>query len=191
MNKLLPHQNLSLEDIEGEIWKDIEGYDGYYQISNFGRVKSLSRKSYNGKGYFNSKEKFLKHRATNKGYYNYSLTKNNKTIDFLAHRLIAVAFIDNPLNKKTVNHKDSVRTNNSISNLEWASHRENHCHRVSKIYKSSKYVGVCFHKATKKWESNICVLGKLIHLGIYKTEEEAYRVRCIYEKNNNIENKYL
>jgi hypothetical protein len=119
------------------------------------------------------------------------LTKNNKTIDFLTHRLIAVAFIDNPLNKKTVNHKDSVRTNNSISNLEWASYRENHCHRVSKMPKSSKYVGVCFHKATKKWESNICVLGKLIHLGIHKTEEEAYQVRCDYEKNNNIENKYL
>ena len=57
--------------------------------------------------------------------------------------------------------------------------------------KSSKYVGVSFHKITKKWESNICVLGKLIHLGIYKTEEEAYAKRVEYEINNNIENKYL
>jgi hypothetical protein len=183
-------ENLLLEE-DQEIWKDVLGYEGNYQISSLGRVKSLIRETYNGKGYFNSKEKFLKQRTTTKGYYGYSLTKNNKTIDFLAHRLIAVAFIENPFNKRTVNHKDSVRTNNSIDNLEWASYRENHCHRVSKMPKSSKYVGVCFHKATKKWESNICVSGKLIHLGIHKTEEEAYQVRCDYEKNNNIENKYL
>ena len=183
-------ENLLVEK-DQEIWRDILGYEGMYQISSLGRVKSLSRNQYNGKGYFNSKEKFLKQRITTKGYFSYSLTKNNKTIDFLAHRLIAVAFIDNPLNKRTVNHKDSVRRNNSINNLEWASYRENHCHRVSKIAKSSKYVGVCFHKATKKWESNICVSGKLIHLGIHKTEEEAYAKRVEYENNNNIENKYL
>jgi CDP-glycerol glycerophosphotransferase (TagB/SpsB family) len=183
-------ENLLLEE-DQEIWKDILGYEGIYQISSLGRVKSLRRETYNGKGYFNINEKFLKQRTTTKGYYSYSLTKNNKTIDFLSHRLIAVAFIDNPSNKRTVNHKDSVRNNNSISNLEWASYRENHCHRVSKMAKSSKYVGVCFHKATKKWESNICVSGKSIHLGIHKTEEEAYQVRCDYEKNNNIENKYL
>ena len=183
-------ENLSLDE-DQEVWKDVLGYEEIYQISSLVRVKSLSRKSYNGKGYFNSKEKFLKSRITTKGYYSYSLTKNNKTIDFLAHRLIAVAFIENPFSKRTVNHKDSIRTNNSIDNLEWASYRENHCHRVSKMPKSSKYVGVSFHKITKKWESNICVLGKLIHLGIYKTEEEAYAKRVEYEINNNIENKYL
>lgn len=184
------NKSLLLEQ-DQEIWKDVLGYEGIYQISSLGRVRSLSRQMFNGKGYFNSKEKFLIPRITTKGYYSFSLTKKNKTTDFLTHRLIAVAFIENPFNKRTVNHKDSVRTNNSISNLEWASYRENHCHRVSKIAKSSKFVGVCFHKATKKWESNICVSGKLIHLGIYKTEEEAYSKRVEYENNNNIENKYL
>ena len=71
MDNLLPHKNLSLEDMDGEIWKDIEGFEGYYQISNFGRVKSLSRIVIDSKR--NIKEKILKVRITKYGYINITI----------------------------------------------------------------------------------------------------------------------
>lgn len=92
-----------------EIWKDIEGYEGLYQVSNLGRVKSLK---------FN-KEKILKLLLDSKGYYKVNLYKNNKIKTYLMHRLIASAFISNPNNLPQVNHKDEDKTNNKVENLEW------------------------------------------------------------------------
>lgn len=191
MININPHENTSLEDLDGEIWKDISGYENFYQISNLGRVKSLSRKMFNGKGYFISNEKIISQKKLTTGYYSCSLNKNNKTNFFSIHRLLAKEFIDNPLNKKCVNHIDSVRTNNKLENLEWVSYRENNCHKKINKKTSSKYTGVCFHKSTEKWEANIFLNKKLVHLGIFPTEEEAYKKRCDFEKEKNIQNKYL
>jgi hypothetical protein len=195
MNKLLPHQNLSLEDIEGEIWKDIEGYDGYYQISNFGRVKSLSRDVFNGMGYYLKKEKILKGRITKYGYINITITFNAKQYGLIIHRVVAQHFINNLKNKREVNHIDSIKLNNSVDNLEWVSSLENKCHKnkFTLNKKTSKYIGVALNKdvKTKKWRSTIKIKKKIIYLGSYYTEEEAYQRRCEYEKANNIENKYL
>ena len=193
MDKLLPHQNLSLEDIEVEIWKDIEGFDGYYQISSFGRVKSLSREMFNGKCYFYSKEKILKVQNHTHGYCVIVIRYNKKINNFYIHRLVAQYFIDNPKNKREVNHINFIKLNNDVENLEWVSSIENKSH--IKILKkgTSKYVGVYYnHRSnTKCWQSSIQINYKKIDLGSYNTEEEAYQVRCEYEKNNNIENKYL
>lgn len=95
-----------------EIWKDIEGYEGFYQVSNFGNVKSLN---YQGRGY--SQNLALKKNC--KGYYWVMLYKFGCKQPILVHRLVAEAFIENPNKFKSVNHKDENPLNNRAENLEW------------------------------------------------------------------------
>ena len=110
-----------------EIWKDIKGYEGLYQVSNLGRVKSLSRmRCYGAAGYLMMPEKMLKEHPNKKGYLQVLLTdkeKNHKK--FSIHRLVALHFIPNPDNLPQVNHKDEDKTNNRVDNLEWMSLRDN------------------------------------------------------------------
>ena len=101
--------------MENEIWKDIEGYEGLYQVSNLGRVKSLARKT--GNQY--NKENILSKERTRKGYYRVQLTKNKEHKHYPIHRLVAIAFIPNPDNLPCVNHKDENKGNNCVYNLEW------------------------------------------------------------------------
>ena len=153
MDKLLPHQNFSLEDMEGEIWKDIEGFEGYYQISNFGRVKSLSRIIVIRECVFvNLKEK-IKIPNLTKGYVRVQLNKI-KINNFLVHRLVASAFIDNIYNNLQVNHIDGIKVNNCVENLEYVSSRENNCHKQLNKNFSSKYIGVGFSKQNKSQSQN-------------------------------------
>ena len=107
-----------------EIWKDIPEYENLYQISNLGRVKSLSRRN---KKRVNQ-EKFMKLILNSYGYYQVWLCKNNQSKGFLVHRLVALAFIPNENNLSEVNHIDAIKTNNVVSNLEWCSHTDNMKH---------------------------------------------------------------
>ena len=96
-----------------EIWKDIEGYYGLYQISNLGRVKSLNYRR-------TGKEKILKQAKTKLGYlFVFLKHKQEKAKPYYIHRLVAEAFIDNPNNLTEINHIDEDKTNNASSNLEW------------------------------------------------------------------------
>ena len=118
-----------------EIWKDIEGYEGIYQVSNIGRIKSFDRMVSNkGKPYI-IKGKIMaqyvrrsKNLKQGDGYFAVGLRKEKKQKGYFVHRIIALAFIPNPLNKPTVNHKDGNKLNNNINNLEWATHQENTKH---------------------------------------------------------------
>jgi predicted XRE-type DNA-binding protein len=101
--------------MEKEIWKDVIGYEGLYQVSNLGRVKSLR------------KNLIMKLCSANHGYLNVGLNKNLKK-SFYIHRLVAQAFIPNPENKPQVNHKDGNRLNNKVENLEWNTNYENMRH---------------------------------------------------------------
>ena len=106
-----------------EVWKDIEGYEGKYQVSNLGRVKSLSFSHTN-------QEKVLKGTPSNWGYLKVELYSNGKGKIFYIHRLVANAFIPNPETKSQVNHIDGNKTNNVASNLEWCSPGENQSHAI-------------------------------------------------------------
>lgn len=105
-----------------EIWKDIEGYEGLYQVSNLGRFKSVFR-------YF----KILKCTKYKDGYVRVDLYKNGKVKRYLAHRLVAQTFIPNPQNKPQVNHIDENKENNCIENLEWCTRSENMNHGTAML----------------------------------------------------------
>jgi hypothetical protein len=112
-----------------EIWKDVVGYEGIYQVSSFGGVKRLSRKvnHCNGKQWLLN-EKQLKQSFDFDGYLHLSLTKDKIRKNYFVHRLIAISFIPNSENKIQVNHIDGCKSNNFISNLEWATLSENRQH---------------------------------------------------------------
>ena len=97
-----------------EEWKDIEGFEGVYQISSMGRVRSLKF----------GKERILKLNNSN-GYLYVLLRKNGKPINLSIHRLVATYFIPNPENKPEVNHKNCKRGDNRVENLEWCTRKEN------------------------------------------------------------------
>ena len=109
-----------------EEWKAIQGYEGIYEVSNFGNVRSLPRYK---RGNFDSKVfiegKTIKQVKNNRGYYIVQLSKNNKVKNFSVHRLVAEAFIPNPNNFPQVNHKDEDKSNNRVSNLEWMTLKRN------------------------------------------------------------------
>jgi hypothetical protein len=113
-----------------EIWKDIEGYEGIYQISNFGRVKSLKRitTGKNG-GKYKSIEKIMIPEILNGGHLRISLFKNGYK-RHLVHRLVAIAFIPNPDNLPFINHINNNPSHNFLENLEWCTPKQNSAHMV-------------------------------------------------------------
>lgn len=123
-----------------EIWKSIKGYDGVYEVSNFGRVRGLDR--YVNYGYSDvlHKGQILKSRCHKNGYYAITLNNNGRKLKYI-HRLVAEAFIPNPNNKKTVNHIDGNKANNCVTNLEWATQSENNLHAVYSLNYKRKPVG--------------------------------------------------
>jgi len=158
-----------------EIWKEVVGYEGSYQISSFGRVKSLSRVIVKGNGVeCPFKERMIKPYLGNRGYFVAGLSENGKTKPKKIHQLVAMAFLDHkPDGKQTivVDHIDNNKMNNNVNNLQLISQREN----TSKDQKggSSSFVGVNWHKNASKWVAKISVNGKRKHLGYFTNELDA------------------
>lgn len=108
-----------------EIWKDIEGYEGLYQVSNMGRVKSLERKVPHWSGERTVKERILKLGMDRGGYLQVNLYACGKLKTHKVHLLVCEAFHDNLENKKDVNHINENKTDNRVCNLEWLTRKEN------------------------------------------------------------------
>ena len=136
-----------------EVWKEIEGLEGIYSISNLERVKSLSRtRNIRPNRLCGVKERILKPFIAKTGYKVYNLrTKENKSKTYLLHRLIGTAFIPNPENNNCINHIDGNKLNNDINNLEWCTKGDNNRHAY---YTGLQKTGVNHHQA-KFTESQI------------------------------------
>jgi len=112
-----------------EVWKPIAGFEGLYEVSNLGQVKSLERlRITKGGGITKVCERILKQTLNKFGYCKVTLTKAGKHHFFVAHRLVAMAFIPNPEIKPEINHKDGNKQNNCVDNLEWCTPTENKRH---------------------------------------------------------------
>lgn len=125
----------------GEIWKDIKGYEGMYQVSNYGNIKSLDRII----GYKKGKTRLWKGNIkkptiTCKGYLKVALYKNGKSKTEEVQRIVAANFIKKPNDKTQVNHINGVKTDNRVENLEWVTPHENDLHRVNVLKKGIKKV---------------------------------------------------
>lgn len=127
-----------------EIWKDIIGYEGIYQISNLGRVKSLEREYWHGNRWYHQKEKYLSIKCDRNGYLSVMLyNADHVSKRIMVHLLVARHFIPNPDNLPEVNHKDENKKNPCVSNLEWCTCKYNANYgtkrkRISKSLKGRK-----------------------------------------------------
>ena len=112
-----------------EIWKAVSGFEGLYEVSNIGNVRSLDRTVTRKDGVVVSfKGKQLLPRLNHDGYLQVQISKCNKCKTVKVHRLVADAFMPNPLSLPEINHKDENKTNNAVTNLEWCSHKYNSCY---------------------------------------------------------------
>ena len=148
--------------MQEEIWKDIKGYKGRYQISNKGRVKSLPRK-------WRRKEQIMNFITDKDGYKLVGLRdgSGNQT-QFRVHRLVCEAFHPNPDNKPEVNHIDEDKSNNQACNLEWSTRKENNNHGTR-----NERAGKSIAKALSKQVAQYTLDGKLIK--IWKSAREVER----------------
>ena len=109
-------------------WRPVKGYEGSYEVSNDGEVRGIDRWVNSGKGPRFKKGVIKTKKVDKDGYYRVYLSKDSKKKQFLVHRLVAEAFIDNPENHPVVNHKDGNKKNNHVSNLEWCTRSHNDKH---------------------------------------------------------------
>lgn len=160
------YKNQSLEDLQNEVWKDIIGWEGYYQISNLGRVKSIER-------YFLAKGTpvkvelrilvQIKNVPHDGGYFRVLLCRDGKRSHIMVHRLVAECFIENPNNEKLVNHMDCNKLNNHYSNLEWVSYQGNRTHAIKN--NCIKFAKGTSHGHAKLTEADVYRIRELLNFG--------------------------
>lgn len=148
-----------------------------YEISNHGNVRNLIT------------GRILITTVNNAGYLRLHLSNKGLRKTFFIHRLVAIAFIDNPLNKKQVDHIDNNKTNNSLTNLRWATQNENQYNRPIDIKNRSGVRGVHWSKRAKKWEAQIRIDGIKVYLGTFTNIEDAKQARM--KKANEIFGEFV
>lgn len=150
-----------------EIWKDIPGYEGLYQASSFGNVKSLKFSGGN-------KEKVLKPSVDSHGYLRVDLCRDGNAKNRRIHQLVAECFLDHKTDgtqKIVIDHINNIKTDNRAENLQLTTNRNN-TSKDKKDY-TSQYTGVCWFKQTSKWKASIRINGKSNHIGYFTCEIEA------------------
>lgn len=158
-----------------ENWKDINGYEGYYQVSNFGKVMSMGHKFKCKDGKVKAhKSKVLKPCIGSKGYLHINLCKEGTRKSVTVHSLVANAFVENKFNLKEIDHRNGIKTDNQATNLKWTTRQGNllsqnwmHKRREGKVR------GVHHNLKSNRFISNIYLNGKTIYLGSFSDKEAA------------------
>jgi hypothetical protein len=152
--------------MQKEIFKDVPNYEGLYQVSNTVNIKSLKY----------DKERILKPGDNGKGYYLVNLSKDGKSKTITVHVLVAMAFLGHVPdgNKIEVDHKNGIKSDNRVENLQLLTIEEHRRKTVKNMKTSSKYAGVYWNKASNKWRAQIYIDGKLKFLGYFTDEYEAH-----------------
>ena len=155
-----------------EIWKDIPGYEGLYQVSNSGKVKSISHQAKNNSngGVRMTVGCILSLYKMPNGYLQVHLSKNEKRKKLYVHRLVATVFLHNESNFSDVNHIDGDKNNNSVENLEWCSHRSNQIHMIE-------------NRMTRKAFPVICVESGNVYRSISDAEKQTGISRYAIKKS--------
>lgn len=157
------------EELESEVWKDIPEYEGFYQVSDLGRVKGLAKIIIEKTGKVKNKKEFLFKPIFDKdGYTGISLSKNGKSTRFKVHRLVLSVF--EKISELPVDHVNGIKDDNRLKNLRYCTTRENiHFHRKSE--NNHGYVGVSYENGL--WRASIKIEGVSHYLGMYKCIEQA------------------
>ncbi len=153
-----------------EYWKNIEGYENY-QVSNLGRIKSLSKEINHGNYIEFSPEKLISTGVQTSGYNRCVLSLNGRKKYLLVHRLVAAAFLENTENKKEVNHKNGIRTDNRIENLEWVTTSENHIHAFRVLSKKHP-------KHQKGKIGELCAHAKKVYCPTLQISFPSLKIAC-------------
>lgn len=142
----------ALLEVRMEIWKDIDRYPGLYQISNLGRVRSLPRVRTTPFGSYMYRGKIMSQHIDNQGYPKISLGHKKNKKDVFVHRLVSTYFIPNPEDKPEVNHRNGIKSDNRVENLEWCTRLENQRHAEDKglVVRPSKQVLTEAHRSEYK-----------------------------------------
>jgi len=159
--KMKSYEQFAIEN-NIEIWKKVLGYENY-EVSTKGNVR---------KG-----NKLMKTKLENNGYYRIGLYQNKMYKYFSIHRLVAVAFINNPQNKLCVDHINNNKIDNNVTNLRYVTHQENNMNVPILKNNTSSVKGVYFDKEMKKWRAQIMQNYKILHIGLFNNIEDAKLAR--------------
>lgn len=161
-----------------DIWKPIKGYEGLYEVSEHGEVRSLERYVPTGirhSDFRKVKGRILKKALKSNGYYTVDLSKENKVKTISVHRLVALAFLPNPNNFRVVNHKNGIKTDNRVSNLEWTTDIRNHHHAAENNLREN--VGQYQNKKIKCIDTDI-VFKNSVKAAEWILENEPHKTKC-------------
>ena len=174
--------------MEKEIWKDVKSYEGLYQVSNFGNVRSLDREI---PAFILNQEKVtrigkvLKPQVSNAGYEVVAFSKSGITKRFLVHRIVGKAFLKNEEQKEQINHKNGIKIDNVLKNLEWATRSENQLHRFEVLgHKDATRIGIKCITLGIETESTMEMNDILLSMGISSPSSNSVLSKYLREKDN-------